>query len=189
LVSDHRLPKQVYHGEVDMRVLKRICDGIGKVSQWSGWIAKFLVIVLIVSIAYDVAARYVFNAPTIWSYTFSYMVGTAIVAIGLPYVYYHNANVRVDVIYSKLRPRGRFILDVLLTALLFFPMVFLLIKVFGEDLWQAYLCGEVATDSIWYPILWPFKLVITLSLVFLFLQGIVTFVADLQRLFKGGNEP
>lgn len=171
-----------------MRVLKKICDGIGVVSEWSGRVVMFLVIVLIVSIAYDVFARYLFNAPTIWSYTFSYMLGTAIIAIGLPYVYYHNSNVRVDVIYSKLPPRGRLILDMVLTILLFFPMVFLLIKVFGEDLWQAYLCGEVATDSIWYPILWPFKLVVTLGFVLLFLQGIATFVRDLERLFKGGNE-
>jgi len=171
-----------------MRVLKKICDGIGVVSEWSGRVVMFLVVVLIVSIAYDVFARYLFNSPTVWSYTLSYMLGTSIIAIGLPYVYYHNANVRVDVIYSKLPPRGRLILEVVLTILLFFPMVFLLIKVFGEDLWQAYLCGEVATDSIWYPTVWPFKLVITLGLVFLFLQGIATFIGNLQRLFKGGNE-
>ena len=30
-----------------MRVLKRICDGIGTVSEWSGRIAMFLVIVLV----------------------------------------------------------------------------------------------------------------------------------------------
>ena len=171
-----------------MRVLKKICDGIGVVSEWSGRVVMFLVVVLIVSIAYDVFARYLFNSPTVWSYTLSYMLGTSIIAIGLPYVYYHNANVRVDVIYSKLPPRGRLILDMFLTILLFFPMVFLLIKVFGEDLWQAYLCGEVATDSIWYPILWPFKLVITLGFVLLFLQGIATFIRDLERLFKGGTE-
>ena len=171
-----------------MRVLKKMCDGIGVVSEWSGRVVMFLVVVLIVSIAYDVFARYLFNSPTVWSYTLSYMLGTSIIAIGLPYVYYHNANVRVDVIYSKLPPRGRLILDVVLTILLFFPMVFLLIKVFGEDLWQAYLCGEVATDSIWYPILWPFKLVVTLGFVLLFLQGIATFIGDLERLFKGGTK-
>jgi len=171
-----------------MRVLKKICDGIGVVSEWSGRVVMFLVVMLIVSIAYDVFARYLFNSPTVWSYTLSYMLGTSIIAIGLPYVYYHNANVRVDVIYSKLPPRGRLILDVVLTIFLFFPMVFLLIKVFGEDLWQAYLCGEVATDSIWYPILWPFKLVVTLGFVLLFLQGIATFIRDLERLFKGGTK-
>lgn len=171
-----------------MRVLKKICDGIGVVSEWSGRVVMFLVVVLIVSIAYDVFARYLFNSPTVWSYTLSYMLGTSIIAIGLPYVYYHNANVRVDVIYCKLPPRGRLILDVVLTIFLFFPMVFLLIKVFGEDLWQAYLCGEVATDSIWYPILWPFKLVVTLGFVLLFLQGIATFIGDLEHLFKGGTK-
>ena len=172
-----------------MRVIQKIYNGIGLVSEWSGKVVMFLVVVLIVTIAYDVFMRYLLNAPTIWSYTLSYMLGTSIIALGLPYVYYHNANVRIDIIYSKLPPKGRLILDIVLTIGLFFPLIFLLIKVFGQDTWEAYLCHEVATESVWYPILWPFKTVVTLGFVLLFLQGITTFTKDVISLAKGGKEP
>jgi len=172
-----------------MRVIRKLYNGIGVVSEWSGKVVMFLVVVLMVTIAYDVFMRYLLNAPTIWSYTLSYMLGTTIIALGLPYVYYHNANVRIDIIYSRLSPTGRIILDVVLTVVLFFPMIFLLIRVFGQDAWAAYLSGEFAMDSIWYPILWPFKTVVALGFVLLFLQGIATFIKDVVSLAKGGKQP
>jgi len=172
-----------------MRVIKKLYNGIGVVSEWSGKVVMFLVVVLMVTIAYDVFMRYLLNAPTIWSYSLSYMLGSTIIALGLPYVYYHNANVRIDIIYSKLPQMGRIILDVVLTVVLFFPMIFLLIRVFGQDAWAAYLCGEVAMDSIWYPVLWPFKMVVSLGFVLLFLQGIATFIKDVVSLTEGGKQP
>ncbi|MBA7642631.1 hypothetical protein ES703_50331 [subsurface metagenome] len=172
-----------------MRVIQKMYNGIGLVSEWSGRVVMCLVAILIISITYDVFARYLFNAPTIWSYTLSYMLGTTIIAIGLPYVYYHNANVRVDVIYSRLSPKGKLIIDVCLTIFFFFPLIFMLTKVFGQDAWRAYLTGEVATESIWYPPFWPFKLVVALGFGLLFLQGIATFLKDVISLTKGGNAP
>jgi TRAP-type mannitol/chloroaromatic compound transport system permease small subunit len=172
-----------------MRLIQKIYDGIGLVSEWSGRVVMFAVATLIVTICYDVFARYLFNAPTMWSYTLSYMLGTSIIALGMPYVYYHNANVRVDVIYSKLSPKGRLVLDVVLTIFLSLPLIFMLTKVFGQDAWRAYVTHEVATESIWYPLFWPFKTVVTLSFALLFLQGIATFVKDVTCLTKGGKQP
>jgi len=54
-----------------MSVIKKAYDGMGLVSEWTGRAVMALVAVLIVSICYDVFARYLFNAPTIWSYTLS----------------------------------------------------------------------------------------------------------------------
>jgi len=172
-----------------MRLIQKIYNGIGLVSEWSGRVVMFAVATLVVSICYDVFARYLFNAPTIWSYTLSYMLGTTIIALGMPYVYYHNANVRVDVIYSKLSPKGRLVLNVILTIFFFFPLIFMLTKVFGQDAWRAYVTHELATETVWYPPFWPFKLVVTLAFVLLFLQGITTFVKDVTSLAKGGNKP
>jgi TRAP-type mannitol/chloroaromatic compound transport system permease small subunit len=172
-----------------MRVIQKIYDGIGLVSEWSGRVVMFAVATLIVTICYDVFARYLFNAPTIWSYALSYMLGTSIIALGMPYVYYHNANVRVDVIYSKLSPKGRLVLDVVLTIFLSLPLIFMLTKVFGQDAWRAYVTHEVATETIWYPLFWPFKTVVTLSFALLFLQGIATLVRDVICLTKGGKQP
>jgi TRAP-type mannitol/chloroaromatic compound transport system permease small subunit len=170
-----------------MGAFKRVYDFVGMLSDWAGRTVMLLVIVLIVSISYDVFMRYVFNAPTIWSYSFSYMVGTTIVAVGMPYVYFHNSNVRVDILYSRLPARARGLLDIVLTVVFFFPFAFVLTKVFAEDAWQAFVMQEVATESVWYPVLWPFKTVIAIAFALLCLQGIATFVKDLLR-FRGGDE-
>ncbi|MBA7708593.1 hypothetical protein ES703_117495 [subsurface metagenome] len=116
-----------------MIVLRKIYDVIGLISERAGRAVSVLIVVLIVSIVYEVFCRYALNAPTMWSYTVSYMVGTTIIAIGMCYVYYHNANVRVDVIYSRLPLKGRLLIDTVLTVVFFFPLVFMLTKVWVED--------------------------------------------------------
>jgi len=171
-----------------MTVIEKIYNRIGMVSEWSGRTVRFLMIVLVLNIVYDVSARYIFNAPTVWSYGLSYMTGTAIIAMGMCYVYYHHANVRIDVIYSKLPPKGRLIIDICLTVVFFFPLVLMLTKVWAQDTWQAYVLKEVSSETIWYPPLWPIKLVVTIGFGLLFLQGIATFLEDVISLGKGGNK-
>jgi len=172
-----------------MTVIEKIYNRMGMISEWSGRTVRFLVILLVLNIVYDVFARYLFNAPTIWSYGLSYMTGTAIVAMSMCYVYYHHANVRIDIIYSRLPPKGKLIVDVALTIVFFFPLVLMLAKVWAQDTWLAFVLEEVATETIWHPPLWPIKLVITVGFVLLFLQGVATFLKDVMSLAKGGEEP
>ena len=167
-----------------MSWIQKICDYVGVVSEWSGRIVSWLVLILIASIAYDVLMRYFFNAPTNWSYILSYMLGSAVVAVGLPYVHYHNSHIRVDVLYSRLAVRGKLLLDLVLTLLLGLPMMFALAYVFVPDAFESYFIGEVATESIWYPKLWPFKMTVAFALSLLFLQGIANFLKDITRLAK-----
>jgi TRAP-type mannitol/chloroaromatic compound transport system permease small subunit len=172
-----------------MTFLKRVYDGVGRVSEWSGRIVSIAIPVLIVTVCYDVFMRYIFNAPTSWSYELSYMLGTAVISLGLPYVHYHASHIRVDLIYSRLSAMSRLVLDVFLTVFLFFPLVFMWTRVFGANAWQSFVNQEVSYDSMWYPILWPFKLVIFLGFLLLLVQGIATFARDVASLTKGGEQP
>ncbi|MBN1153179.1 MAG: TRAP transporter small permease subunit [Dehalococcoidia bacterium] len=172
-----------------MSVAKEIYDGVGWLSEWSGRIVSVAVPVLIVVVTFDVFMRYLFNSPTNWAYELSYMLGTATISLGLPYVHRHASHVRVDIIYSRFSLRNRLLLDVVLTIFLFFPLVFMWTKVFGTNAWQSFLTHETSYDSLWYPILWPFKLIITLGFLLLFLQGAATFMRDFASLLKGGHQP
>lgn len=172
-----------------VRVLQKIYDRIGLVSEWSGRIVSGLIILLIVSITYEVVLRYLFGAPTTWSFSLSYMLGGTFAVIGLAYVYYHHANVRVDIIYTRFSPRGRLIIDIVFTFIFFFPLFFMLTWVFGRDALFSYSVHEIATESTWYPILWPFKTLLALGFGLVCLQGIVTFLKDVMTLAKGGKEP
>ena len=47
---------------------------IDRINDWVGKGVAWLVPILILELAYDTAARYMFNAPTMWSYDISYML-------------------------------------------------------------------------------------------------------------------
>lgn len=172
-----------------MLLMERFYRGVGWLSESAGRLVSYLMILLVLNIVYDVFARYLFNSPTIWSFTLSYMTCTAIVSLGLAYVYYHNANVRVDLLYSHFPLKGRLLVDIGLTVLVTFPLVLMLTRVWALDAWHALLIGETATETTWYPPLFPIKAIITVGFGLLFLQSTATLVRDLVWWRQGGEQP
>ena len=158
-------------------------------SERTARVASWIVVLLIVSICYDVFMRYLFNAPTVWSYALSYMMGAAFSAFGLAYVHSVGGNVRVDVIYNRFSPKVKLIIDLFFTIIFFFPLYGLLAYHFGVYTWKAFVVKEYDINSIWYPVIWPYMTAITLGFTLLFVQGIATFLRDLKTFMKGGKEP
>lgn len=163
-----------------MGIIRRIGRAVDQASEWSGQVGKWLVPTLIFLITYDTMARYLFNAPTSWSYILSYMLGSSLIVLGSPYVYLHKRAIKIDLIYNRLSPKSRRILDLTLTLLLTIPFCLVAFLVFLQDTLLAYKVGEVAIESVWYPKLWPHKAVITIGFLILLLQVIVTFFRDLH---------
>ncbi len=157
-------------------------ERIAKIISW-------LVALLVISISYDVFMRYLFNAPTIWSYALSYMMGAALSALGLAYVHSVGGNVRVDIIYNKFSPKVKLIIDLFFTIIFFFPLYGFLAYNFGVNTWNAFVIKRYDINSIWYPVVWPYMTAITLGFALLFVQGIAIFLKDMRTLIKGGKEP
>lgn len=172
-----------------MRVIKKIYDGIGLLSEWSGKVARWVVFVLILAITYEVVMRYVFNAPTIWVFDVSYMLYAVLCSLGFAYVYYHGGNVRVDIIYVRFSPKGKLIIDIVFTLIFFFPLYFMLTAIFAQDVWYAYQIKETTMRTFFYPLTWPYKTLIAVGFGLLCLQGIATFLKDVIALAKGGKQP
>lgn len=167
-----------------MRTLIRLIDSI---SEYTGRTVQWACVALILVLAYEVTARYVFMAPTIWSHQLASMLGLTIAAMGWAYTHRHKGHVRVDIFYSLLPPRGKAILDVVFALLLFFPLFILLtISAFG---WMTFSweMGEVLTWSHWYPPAGPIRAVMFLGLSLFVLQGVAQFIRDLYLLIR--NKP
>jgi TRAP-type mannitol/chloroaromatic compound transport system permease small subunit len=169
--------------------MRRFYNSVTSASERIAKIASWLVILLTASICYDVFMRYLFNAPTVWSYALSYMMGATLSAFGLAYVHSVGGNVRVDIIYNKFSPKMKLLLDLFFTIIFFFPLYGLLAYYFGLNTWNAFVIKRYDINSIWYPVVWPYMTAITLGFVFLFVQGIATFLRDLKTLMKGGEAP
>ncbi len=165
-----------------MDILRRIADAIDALTEHSGKIFGWLVLPLIFAITYDVAARYLFSAPTEWSYDLSYMLGGGFMVLGGAYALLHGAHVRVDIIYARLSARGKLILDSVLTVVLLMPMLVILLKFSVQFAWSAVLRGEVSSIGVWEPVMWPFRWTIAVALFLFLLQALSWLLRNLIAL-------
>jgi len=169
-----------------MKTMQAIIDRVGFVSDWSGRLVSWINIVLIITITYDVIMRYVFNAPTDWSYTLSYMLGATMFCIGQAYVQKINGHVRVDLLYVKFSPKTKLIIDTIFTILFFLPTFFMVSRNLWINFFYAFHVNEKAIHSTWYPLTWPYKLLIAIGISLFFIQGLVMLIEHFRNLAKGG---
>jgi TRAP-type mannitol/chloroaromatic compound transport system permease small subunit len=162
-----------------MRVVKgliRMIDGANAaVAKTVAW----LMIPLVLVIAFEVVMRYVFNRPTLWVFDVSYFITSIIVMLGTAYTLQMKGHVSVDVFYERFSPKTRALIDVVLYLVLFFSLWLLIINVMVPHVINSFVRGETAATGIWRPPIWPFKAWILLGIIMLTLQGLVEFLRSL----------
>jgi len=164
-----------------MRTIVRVIDSI---SEYSGKVVRWACLALVLMLCYEVAARYVFNAPTSWAFEASSMLGGTIAVLGWSYTHRHGGHVRVDVFYSHLSPRGKAILDIALSLLFFFPLLLALAYIAWDRMWFSWSMSEVMARGNWYPPTGPIRTIVVLGLCLFALQGMAQFIRDLYRLIR-----
>lgn len=167
-----------------MRIILTVIDSI---SEYTGRVASLFCIVLVIVLCYEITARYLFNAPTMWAGQISCMLGLAIVALGFSYTHRHHGHIRVDVLYTRFSPRGRAIIDVVCGLLLFSPLIVMLTYVAAERLWLSWSMDEKMVLTYWYPPAAPIRAVFFLGLCVFTLQGWAQLTRDLYLLIR--NKP
>jgi len=148
-----------------IRILEYPSILIGKAAGW-------LILPLVLALAYEVIARYVFNAPTIWAYDMTYMLSSALFMLGAAYALHKGSHVRADFILAALRPRWQGMVDIALYISLYFPAMILFFIVsmrFSIQSWQQL---ELYPQSPWMPPIYPLKTVIPVTILLLLIQGV-----------------
>lgn len=163
---------------------------IDRLSEWSGKISSFLLVILIIAIGYDITTRYLFATANFWAYDMTIFLYGSYSMLGAAYCHYVRGHVRMDLLTARMSPRGRATMDVVCYLVLFFPLFIVLIYKCGGHAFWALMHGERSSASAWRPHMWPFKMAILLGLVLFFLQGLVDFLRSLRIALKGGrHEP
>jgi TRAP-type mannitol/chloroaromatic compound transport system permease small subunit len=148
--------------------LDRLVVVIDAVSTAAGWFAGWLVVPLTLAVAYEVVARYLFNAPTRWVSTVTYMLYGTQFMLAAAYTLLKDGHVRTDVFYGRWSPRTRAIVDAVSYVFFFFPGMVLIFHAGTLEAWHAWDIGERAGGWRAY----PFKAVIPLTALLLLLQGL-----------------
>src|SRR5881394_4174198 len=119
-----------------VRVIDRFTDTTG---TWIAWLNLPLVLV----VAWEVIARYAFNAPTIWSFDVTYMLYSAIFMLGCAYALHKGAHIRTDFYYEKWSDRTRGVVDSISYIVFFFPSIIMLGIASGTEAWYSFTIGEM----------------------------------------------
>jgi len=165
--------------------LLRIVGVIDTLSEWSGRIFAWLIIPLVAGLTYEVLARYLFNAPTIWAYDLAYMLYGAHFMLGAGYTLLKGGHIRTDIFYQSWSPRTQGKVDALLYLLLFFPGMLFFFWMGGQEFWQAWSIGERSDASPWRPILYPLKATLPLGALLLLVQGVSEFIKSGHLALRG----
>ncbi len=83
------------------------------VTRACGDIAAALVVVLMLLMVYEVVMRYVFSAPTIWSYDLSTMTLGTIFVVSIAYTLLTDSHVRVDLLHPYLGRHAKTVVDLI----------------------------------------------------------------------------
>jgi TRAP-type mannitol/chloroaromatic compound transport system permease small subunit len=158
---------------------------IDTVSDWTGRIVCWMIIPLVGSLTFEVVARYLFNAPTSWAYDTSYMLYGSFFMLGAGYALFRGAHIRTDMLYQNWSPRRQGTIDAACYLFLFFPAMFFLLWMGGQEAWHAWVIGERSDASPWRPILYPFKAVIPVTAALLLSQGISEFLKSMYAVRTG----
>jgi TRAP-type mannitol/chloroaromatic compound transport system permease small subunit len=167
------------------RQLLPITSKIDRVTDTIGLVVAWLNIPLVLAVTYEVVARYVFNAPTIWVFDMTYMLYSAIFMLGAAYALHKGAHIRTDFFFESWSTRTKGWIDSIAYLALFFPSLILLLIVGAQEGWYAFLIKETSEQTPWRPILWPFKMIVPLTCLLLLIQGVSEVIKSLHAALTG----
>jgi TRAP-type mannitol/chloroaromatic compound transport system permease small subunit len=162
--------------------MKRSLQTIDQISEWSGRIFSYLLLVTMLIIGFEVLMR-IFGNPQIWAFDTSLFTAGVVYVVGGAYTHLKDRHVKMDVLYVRLSPRIQSLLD-LITFPGFFVFCGILLWVGGVRGWESFLMGETLFTPF-RPIVWPVRLMIPLGGLLIILQGLAKAVRDFQMVVRG----
>jgi TRAP-type mannitol/chloroaromatic compound transport system permease small subunit len=147
----------------------RLIDGF---TDWTGTIISWLSLPLVLAVAYEVAARYVFHLPTIWVYDVTYMLYGTLFMLGAAYALHKGAHIRTDFFWEKFSIRRKGWIDTISYVVFFFPSLIILLVISWNEFHYSFQINETSDQTPWRPVLWPFKGVVPLACLLLLIQGV-----------------
>ncbi len=151
----------------------------------TGTIFSWMSLILVGAVTYEVAARYLFNAPTIWAFDITYMMYGTLFMLGAAYALHKGAHIRTDFFWEKFSTRKKGVIDSLSYLIFFFPSFLVLFFISLDDAVYSWTINETSDQTAWRPALWPFRAVVPLACVLLLVQGISELLKSLYMARTG----
>lgn len=157
---------------------------IDTLSEWCGRIFSWFIVAVIGLSLFEVFTRRILGKPTIWTHeTLSYLFCASIM-LTMAYALKHKQHVSVDLIYRRLTPKTRAILDIV--TFIFFLGLFSTIFLWKGIVFAATSWAMLErTPSAFNFYVFPAKTLLPIGAFLLLLQGLSDFIKNIIFLTKG----
>jgi TRAP-type mannitol/chloroaromatic compound transport system permease small subunit len=156
---------------------------VGKINHYLGNFVSYLNIAVVGIVCWEITARYLFGAPTIWASEGMVMLSGGMYVLAGGYAQLHKRHVRIDLLYTHLGLKGKAICDII-TYFFFSLFMYALVWHGGIYAWEAIRLGET-TGTPWDPIIYPSKMAIPVGAALLWLQMTADLLQNVFSAFMG----
>ncbi len=160
----------------------KIVDGV---NRFTGNLAAWLVIPLLLVVVHEVVARHLFNAPTGWGYDTSWMLFSAQFMIGGGYTLLKKNHIRIDIVYNLLSERAKVAYDLFIYIVFFLLPAVLFTWAGWRFAAEAFAANEKLSTTNWFFPSGPPKTLIPVGFFLLALQAVAEIVRCIQSLRAG----
>jgi TRAP-type mannitol/chloroaromatic compound transport system permease small subunit len=133
-------------------------------------VTLWLMAIVVPVMLYEVVARYVFNAPTVWGMELAVLLFGPYFLFGGPYLLHLKGHVALDLVRQRLSHAWVRRLD-----LVNYPVIVvfcaILLYFSGPLAWSAWAYKETSF-SAWNPPIWPVKAAVPMALALMMLQAL-----------------
>jgi TRAP-type mannitol/chloroaromatic compound transport system permease small subunit len=149
------------------------------VNRWVFNTTLWLMAIVVPVMLYEVVARYLFNAPTVWGMELAVLLFGPYFLLGGPYLLHLRGHVTLDLVHQRLNVTWKRRLDLLnYPIIIVFCAILLYFSV--PSALSAFSYRETSF-SAWNPPIWPVKAAVPLALVLMLLQALAEYVRIVFR--------
>lgn len=147
------------------RKIDRFQDAFGRALSW-------LMLAMVLTVFFDVVMRYAIRRTFVATQELEWYIFAITYLMAGGYVMLWDEHVRVDILYSRLSPRKRALMDFILLFVFFFPSALLIIYTTWPFFRNAVMVWEGSPDPGGIPARWALKGVIIVAFTIMVIQGI-----------------
>ena len=160
--------------------MSTLVNRIERITTNVGIIAALTLVPLILTTTYEVLARYIFDAPTIWAYEVGYMLTGTHFLLGMAYTLQQGQFIRIDIFSQDMSEKTRAFIDLCAYSVIL-PLMVWLTYGLTAYLISGFIKNERTGQSAMNMAVWPFRVVFLIAFTLLALQVYAEFMKSLEK--------
>lgn len=165
-------------------MLLKLERGFDKFADFIGTITAIAMVLMILNVFFDVVMRYFFRSGSIAMQEMEWHLFSVIILLGVAYTLKEDGHVRVDVLYDRLKPKRKAMINMVGSIIFILPIALLVGISSIDNAYEAYLSMEQSGDPGGLTNRWIVKGLIPLSFFLLIITTIGFFIKNLN-VYKG----